>query len=60
MPTKPYALIDTDSGETIRYLDKRTAPPEGCELVRTGCKPLTPYQKARRVSDGLQDKSFPF
>lgn len=60
MTTKPYALIDTDSGETIRYLDKRTAPPAGCKVVRTGYKPLTPYQKVRRVSDGLQDKSFPF
>lgn len=60
MITKPYALIDTDSGETIRYLDKRTAPPAGCKVIRTGYKPLTPYQKARRVADALQDQSFPF
>lgn len=60
MPTKPYAIVDTDSGETIRYLDKRTVPPAGRKVIRTGYKPLTPYQKARRVSDALQDQSLPF
>ena len=59
MTNKPYALIDTDSGETIRYLDKRTTPPAGCKIIRTGYKPLTLYQKARRVADAL-DQSFPF
>lgn len=60
MPTKPYALIDTDSGETIRYLDKRTTPPTGCKVVRTGYKPLTPYQKAVAIAAKLEDQSFPF
>lgn len=57
---KPYALIDTDGGETIRYLDRRTTPPAGRKAVRTGYKLLTPYQKARRVADALQDQLFPF
>lgn len=57
---KPYALIDTDSGETIRYLDnKRTTPPAGCKVMRTGYKLLTPYQKAVAIAAKL-DQSFPF
>lgn len=59
MTTKPYALIDTDSGETIRYLDRRTTPPAGCKVISTGHKPLTPYQKAVAIAAKL-DKSFPF
>ena len=60
MLTKPYALIDTDSGETIRHLDKRTTPPAACKVIRTGCKPMTPYQKAVAIAAKLEDQSFPF
>lgn len=58
MPTKPYALIDNDSGEVIRRCHARPAVPTGCRL-RVLPRGQTAYEKARAIGAQFAD-SFPF
>lgn len=55
-----YAIIDTDSGETVRYVDTKIKPPAGCKIVPTGYKRPSAYDKAVKAAALVGDNRLPF
>lgn len=58
--THRYAIIDTDSGETVRYVDSKVNPPAGCKIVPTGYKRPSAYEKAVKAAALVGECEFPF